>query len=279
MSMMEDYPAERAIPRRIAPEFASQRALVGTSALLFVIGAAVTVVRSASMSAMDGMRMAGGWSMSMTWMRMPDQTWLGFTASFVGMWIAMMTAMMTPSLVPMLVRYRRAIDGGGARRLARLTSIVGAGYFFVWTLFGMAVFAIGATLAAAEMAWPALARAVPIASGMAVVAAGGLQFTAWKMRQLVCCREAPGRDRKLHPDTGTAWLHGLRLGLHCCYCSLGLTAVLLVIGIMDLRMMTAVTIAVTAERLAPGGERIARAIGAVVVVVGLGLIMHAGLQG
>ncbi|MEX3959150.1 DUF2182 domain-containing protein [Trinickia sp. EG282A] len=276
--MTEDHPAERAIPRRIAPEIASQRALFGTSALLFVIGAAVTVVWSASMSAMDGMPMAGGWSMSMTWMRMPDQTWLGFAASFVGMWLAMMTAMMMPSLVPMLVRYRRAIDGrGSARRLAWLTSIVGAGYFFVWTLFGMAVFAIGVTLAAAEMAWPALARAVPIASGMAVAAAGVSQFTEWKMRHLVCCREAPGRDRKLHPDVGTAWLHGLRLGLHCCYCSLGLTVSLLVVGMMDLRMMTVVTVAITAERLAPGGERIARAIGAVVVAMGLGLIMHAGL--
>ncbi|PTB17988.1 hypothetical protein C9I57_25675 [Trinickia symbiotica] len=277
--MREDHPAERAIPRPIASEFASQRALFGTSALLFVIGAAITVVWSASMSAMHGMPMAGGWSMSMAWMRMPDQTWLGFAASFVGMWVAMMTAMMMPSLVPMLLRYGRAIDVRGARRLAWLTSIVGAGYFFVWTLIGMAVFAIGVTLAAAEMAWPALARAVPIASGMAVVAAGGLQFTAWNMRHLACCREAPGRDRKLRPDAGTAWLHGLRLGLHCCYCSLGLTAVLLVVGMMDLRMMTVVTVAITTERLAPGGERIARAIGAVVAVVGLGLIMHAGLQG
>ncbi|PPK46852.1 putative metal-binding integral membrane protein DUF2182 [Trinickia symbiotica] len=134
MSMMEDHPAERAIPRPMASEFASQRALFGTSALLFVIGAAITVVWSASMSSMDGMPMAGGWSMSMTWMRMR-------------------------------------------------------------------------------------------------------------------------------------------------YCSLGLTAVLLAVGIIDLRMMTVVTVAITGERLAPDGERIARAIGAVVVVVGLGLIMHAGLQG
>ena len=50
--------------------------------------------------------MPGGWTMSMAWMRMPGQTWLGFAASFLGMWVAMMVAMMLPSLVPMLWRYR-----------------------------------------------------------------------------------------------------------------------------------------------------------------------------
>lgn len=79
----------------------------------------------------------------------------------------------------------------------------------------------------------------------------------------------------LQADAGTAWRHGLRLGLHCCTCCAGLTAVLLVIGVMDLRVMAAVTAAITVERLAPGGERLARAIGAVVVVAGLVLIVRA----
>jgi predicted metal-binding membrane protein len=44
---------------------------------------------------------------------------------------------------------------------------------------------------------------------------------------------------------------------------------------MDLRAMAAVTAAVTVERLAPAGERVARAIGAVVVGSGLLLIAQA----
>jgi predicted metal-binding membrane protein len=52
-------------------------------------------------------------------------------------------------------------------------------------------------------------------------------------------------------------------------------AILLVIGIMDIRAMLAVAAAITIERLAPGGERVARAIGAVVVVAGLLLIAQA----
>jgi predicted metal-binding membrane protein len=46
-------------------------------------------------------------------------------------------------------------------------------------------------------------------------------------------------------------------------------------GVMDLRVMAAVTAAITAERLAPAGERVARATGAAVVVLGLILIVRA----
>jgi predicted metal-binding membrane protein len=45
-------------------------------------------------------------------------------------------------------------------------------------------------------------------------------------------------------------------------CSVGLVAILLVIGVMDLRAMAVVAAAITVERLAPAGERVARAIGA-----------------
>jgi riboflavin biosynthesis pyrimidine reductase len=50
-----------------------------------------------------------------------------------------MVAMMLPSLVPMLRRYRQAVGRTGATRLGPLTAIVGAGYFIVWTVFGLAL--------------------------------------------------------------------------------------------------------------------------------------------
>jgi predicted metal-binding membrane protein len=52
-------------------------------------------------------------------------------------------------------------------------------------------------------------------------------------------------------------------------------AILLVIGVMDLRAMAVMAAAITVERLAPSGERAARAIGAVVVGAGLFLIARA----
>jgi predicted metal-binding membrane protein len=254
---------------------ASQRAFFGISALLFVASAAVTIHSCASMSAMSEMPMPGGWTLSMAWMRMPGQTWTGASASFLGMWTVMMVAMMLPSLVPMLWRYRQAVGRRGETRLGRLTALVGVGYFFVWTLFGMAAFALGVALAEVEMRRPALSRAAPIAVGVVVVIAGALQFTAWKTYHLACCRDTSGCGRTLPEDAGTAWRHGLSLGLHCCYCCAGLTAILLVIGIMDLHAMAAVTAAISVERLAPAGKRAARAVGVVVVGAGGLLIARA----
>jgi len=259
----------------MAFERASQQVFLGGSALLFAASAALTIIWCASMSAVGEMPMPGGWTMSMAWMRMPGQTWPGAAASFLGMWVVMMVAMMLPSLVPMLWRYRQAVGGPGETRLNRLTALVGVGYFFVWTVFGMAAFPLGVALAAVEMQQPALARAVPIAVGGVVLIAGALQLTAWKARHLACCREAPGRGRKLPADAGTAWRHGLRLGLHCTCCCGALTAILLVIGVMDLRVMAVVAAAITVERLAPAGERVARATGSVAVGAGLLLIAQA----
>jgi predicted metal-binding membrane protein len=266
--------AEREISRRMASDRPSEAAFVGVSALLFAGSTTLTIVWCASMSAM-GMPMPGGWTMSMAWMLMPSQTWLGAAASFLGMWVVMMMAMMLPSLVPMLRRYRQAVGRTGATRLGPLTAIVGAGYFIVWTVFGMAVFPLGVALADVEMQQPALARAVPIAVGAVVLIAGALQFSPWKARHLSCCREAAGRGRTLPADAGTAWRHGLRLGLHCSQCCAGLIVILLVLGVMDLRVMAVVAAAITIERLAPAGEHIARAIGAVVIGAGLFLTARA----
>jgi predicted metal-binding membrane protein len=261
---------------------AERQAFWGVSALLFAASAAGTIGWCASMSrsAMAEMPMPGGWTMSMAWMRMPGQTWPGVAASFLGMWVVMMVAMMLPSLLPMLRRYRTAVGSAGQSRLGRLTVLVGVGYFFVWTLFGMAAFPLGVALAALEMQQPPLARAVPVAVAGVVLLAGLLQLTAWKARQLGCCREAPACGRTLPADAGTAWRQGMRLGVQCSRCCAGLMAVLLCIGVMDLRAMVIVATALTLERLAPAGERVARGIGVVFAGAGLFLIARtAGLGG
>ena len=93
-------------------------AFFGVAAILCAVSVTVTIAWCASMSAMDEMSMPGGWAMSMTWMRMPGQTWPGAAASFLGMWVVMMVAMMLPSSVPMLWRYRRAVGWVSEVRLA-----------------------------------------------------------------------------------------------------------------------------------------------------------------
>jgi predicted metal-binding membrane protein len=269
--------ADLPIARRIASAPSSERVFFSMPALIFAGSAAMTIVWCASMSATGGMAMPGGWTMSMTWMRMAGQTWFGAAASFLGMWVVMMTAMMLPSLIPALRRYREAIAGSAATYPGRLAALVGLGYFSVWTAIGLAVFPLGAALAAVEMHRLPLARAVPIGAGVIVAIAGALQFTAWKRRH-VAGWPAPLDGRgSLAADAGAAWRHGVRLGFHCVRCCANLMAILLVLGIMDLRVMALVTSAITAERLAPAGDRIARVTGVVVIGTGVLLIARAAV--
>src|SRR5690242_19001962 len=101
---------------------ASEQAFWAISAVLFAASAAATVFRCTSLSAMSEMPLCGGWTMSMVWMRLPGETWLGAAGSFLLMWMVMMGTMMLPSLLPMLGRYRQAAAGTGALRLAGLTA-------------------------------------------------------------------------------------------------------------------------------------------------------------
>ncbi len=225
---------------------ASDRAFVGVSALLLVGSVGATV----AMSAARALPICGGGAI--TW---PP---LIAAASFLIMWVAMMAAMMLPSLLPVLWRYRQAVDGTGRDRLALL---VGAGYFCVWTVAGVAAFPLAVVL-------PGMMRAVPSLAGAIVLIAGVLQFTPWKARHLACCRSVQARTA----DVESAWRQGLHLGLRCCLCSIGPTAVLLAAG-MDPAVMAAAAVAMTAERLAPAGERVARAVG--IVLMGTGLLLVA----
>ena len=242
----------------------------GVSVLLFVTSALITIVWSTSMSAMGEMLMPGDWSMSMTWTRMPGQTWPGAAASFLGMWVVMMLAMMLPSLVPVLWNYRKAVSGANERHPGWRTSLVGAGYFFVWTVFGVAIFPLGVALAASRCDNPRL-RGVPLAIGVVILIAGALQFTAWKGRQLACCRDESTRCIALPASAESALRHGVQLGLQCGPCCANLMVDLLAAGVMNLGAMAVVTAAITVERLAPAGEQSARAIG--VIVVGAALLL------
>jgi predicted metal-binding membrane protein len=202
-------------------------------------------------------------------MTMPQQTWYGAAAGYLGMWMAMMVPMMLPSLVPMLSRYRRSVRGADGIHLHGLTALVGVGYFVIWAVLGTAAYAAGAGVMAVETRWGTVARWLPVAAGVVLLVAGGVQFTSWKARQLALCREGSGCGCPPVPNALGAWRHGLRLGVRCILCSGSLMLALLAIGMMDLVAMAAVTLAISAERLAPVPLRVARVAGVAMVVIGV----------
>jgi predicted metal-binding membrane protein len=158
--------------------------------------------------------------------------WLRMTA----MWTAMMVPMMLPSLLPRLRAWP-----------LRAAVVAACAYFFVWALCGAAVYP--------PLMWVPVERY----AGLAFVAAGAMQLTPWKVQRLERCRAA------CTGETRHAWRDGLRMGVDCALCCAGYTLVLLVTGMMNLAAMVLVTIAITAERLAPRPALLARAFGVVLI--------------
>src|SRR5260370_36208871 len=129
----------------MAFERTSSQAFFGTSALFFAASVALTTAWCSSMSAMGEMPMPGGWTMSMAWMPMPGQTWLGAAASFVGMWVVMMAAVVLPSLVPTRWRYRQTV-GTAETPLRWLTALEAVRYFWRGAIGRVGGFPLGPPL-------------------------------------------------------------------------------------------------------------------------------------
>jgi len=277
---------ERAIPDR-APGAPAGPAGIGrewlflaAGALLFAASAGATIYLHGGMAGSMATPIAGamgmpGSAVAAPWAPMPGQSWLGAGVSFLGMWVVMMVAMMQPALVPVLSSYRRQVVALGGSGPGRAAALAGVGYFLVWTAFGAVAFPLGAVAAAGLVRWPAVARAVPVATGAVLLLAGWFQMTRWKAGQLERCRSGPACGP---PPTGharSAWRFGLRLGLHCALCCAGLMVALLVTGVMDLVVMAVVACAITLERLAPWPRLAARTAGAVALGAGAVALVRA----
>lgn len=218
--------------------------------------------------------MPGNWTMSMMWMIMPGQTWITAAVAFVGMWLAMMVAMMLPSAFPMLLLYRRAAEFRGELRLSLVTLAVAAGYFLIWTLFGVVAYLGGKAISHAAMTWLVWSRIVPLAASMALVVAGIYQLTPWKATCLQHCRD-PLLVVAHHLHGG--YRAALRLGIHhgafCAACCWGLMLIQLVLGVMNVTVMVMVALVIALEKLLPRGEAVARVAGYGAILGGAGLGM------
>jgi predicted metal-binding membrane protein len=133
---------------------------------------------------------------------------------------------------------------------------------------------MGIGLGAAAMRWPAVARSVPLVTGIVVVVAGCLQLSGWKARHLRRCRDG-GCELPPTRTARDAWRHGLGFGVDCARCCSGWMAILLVGGVMDVGVMALVASAITFERYAARPERAARIAGMVAVTAGMVVIARA----
>jgi predicted metal-binding membrane protein len=222
------------------------------------------------------MAMPGGWTMSMMWMPMRGETLIGAGLSFALMWVAMMVAMMLPSTLPMILIFRRACAFRGEKRLGLSTSLLAAGYFAVWLAFGIIAYALGSVIGRAAVASQAFSRFIPLASGVALFAAGAYQLTPWKMACLKHCRD-PLHIIAEHLGRGSsgALALGAHHGAYCAACCWALMVIQLVLGVMSLPLMVLIAVVIALEKLIARGELVARLAGAAAIAGGLFLVVRA----
>ena len=171
---------------------------------------------------------------------------------------AMMVAMMLPSFAPPLLHYHRHLRATSIPRAARHTALFALGYAGVWSTLGLAL---------------SVFPAAPVSPGLAdaiMLLAGAVQCSRWKTKQLLRCRSACVTALPLPTVMTRSLRDGCALGLHCIASCAAPMAILFIAGFMDVRMMLVITAAITAERLAPDGVRIARLTGAIALLAGLG---------
>src|SRR2546427_3392276 len=170
-------------------------------------------------------------------MDMGVATPLGSFAVFVAVWVSMMAAMMLPSAAPAVLR--RAHSGG-----VRAVPVFVGAYLAVWTLVGVAVYALYRPHGS-------------FAAGAVVIAAGLYELTPLKQH-----------FRRLYRDSIRS---GFEYGLCCVVSSIGLMLMLMALSVMSVTWMSVIAVLVLAQKLLPA--KAAVDVPLALAVVGLGILI------
>jgi predicted metal-binding membrane protein len=185
----------------------------------------------------------------------------------VGMWAVMMVAMMLPSAAPTILLFagisrRRRLEGRPAVPAAVFT----LGYLLAWMLYAAAAATAQWELHRLALLSPAMASATPILGGGLLVAAGVYQWLPLKSACLSHCRSPLGFfSTEWREGVRGALLMGARHGTFCVGCCWLLMALLFVAGVMNLLWVATIAAFVLVEKLVPGGARLGRVAGLVLI--------------
>jgi predicted metal-binding membrane protein len=207
-------------------------------------------------------------------MALPAGPGLADGARYVAAWTVMMAAMMLPSALPMIALHAATLRAAPPRARARGVTEFALVYVALWAATGVPMYL--ATVALTDLPSAVVAHGV---AGV-LVAAGLFQLSPLKRVCLRACRSPvgfllghwrPGRWGSL----ALGWAHAV----YCLGCCWALMVVLVAAGAMGLAWVLLIAAVVAAEKLAPGGEWIARLTGAALVLAGVTVAAFPALAG
>jgi predicted metal-binding membrane protein len=179
--------------------------------------------------------------------------------------------MMTPSATPLVLLHARGAEraqaaGGAPAWLA--SALLVAGYLAVWLVFAVAAAALQRALLPTGLLSPMMLWSRSALLSAAILGLAGVyQLSPLKRRCLTQCRGPVSFiARHWRPGLGGAFVMGARHGVWCVGCCWMLMALLFVGGVMNLAWIAALSVLVLVEKVAPGGERVSRVTGIVLLV-------------
>jgi predicted metal-binding membrane protein len=143
-----------------------------------------------------------------------------------------------------------------------------AGYLTAWLAFSICAASLQKLLQptgliSEMMLW---SRSAPL-SAIVLASAGLYQFSPLKRACLAQCRSPVNfLTAYWRPGVAGSFLLGMRHGIYCVGCCWLLMALLFVGGIMNLIWIAALALIVFVEKILPGGERVGRVLGVVLIV-------------
>jgi predicted metal-binding membrane protein len=203
-------------------------------------------------------------------MPMSDWSTANWLAVFI-MWAVMTAAMMLPATLPMVSVFGTL---NKRRSEVRRTLAFVAGYLMLWAAFSAAATVVQWALQTSGLVSPMIVSLSPLLNAALLAIAGIFQFTPLKRVCLRACRSPLGFLLTDWRDGlwGAARM-GMRHGLFCLGCCWALMALLFVGGAMNLLWIAALTLLVTMEKLAPKGDLLAKALGALMIAAGAARLM------
>ncbi|TLZ43448.1 MAG: DUF2182 domain-containing protein [Methanobacteriota archaeon] len=190
---------------------------------------------------------------------------------FFALLVVMMVAMMLPSALPMALAYHgmTRLEGGRAVRPADMagTLLFLIPYVIVWGAFGVVALL---ALAALGLMGSMLAGPLLYVPAAILVAAGMWQVTRTKEVCLAHCTSPAGFVlHHWHSGRLGALRMGFRHSLYCIGCCWLFMLVLFISGSMSLVWMGGLSVAIFGEKLGVRTRLFSRAIGVLLVVLGI----------
>lgn len=239
--------------------------LVVVAAAAFILAGGGTGMSAVGMTARTGL--AGALFADPPGVVAPMRWTPGYGLVIFVMWWLMMVAMMVPSAAPTILLYAALNRGRGPSA----PPLFAVGYLAIWAVFSAIATAAQGTLAALGLMSPmSMTFTTPLLGAILLIGAGIYQLSPLKAACLDHCR-GPVEALTRHRRTGraAAFRMGLLHGRFCLGCCWALTALLFVGGVMNLWWILGIALYVAVEKLAPGGDRLARPLGAALVLAGL----------